>query len=115
MKCNKPSTMIDKSTFSTLEITSSKLSQRLQFCIGLYKYEFYYEIIRQQLTLSFHGYYLQAFLTGVGLVTNYKHLSEAERGQIELMWKQGFKQAEIARTLKRSKSTISREIIRKGV
>lgn len=63
------------------------------------------------MTLRFHVYYPQVFLTGVGLVTNYKHLSEAERGQIELMWKQVFKQAETSRTLNRSKSTISREII----
>lgn len=43
---------------------------------------------------------------------SFKHLSEFERGKIELMWKQGHKQAEIARELNRSRSTISREIIR---
>ncbi|BDC77734.1 IS30 family transposase [Enterococcus faecalis] len=43
---------------------------------------------------------------------SYKHLSEFERGQIEILWKQGKSQAEIARELNRSRSTISREMIR---
>lgn len=42
----------------------------------------------------------------------FKHLSEAERGKIEVLWSQGKTQAEIARTLNRSRSTISREILR---
>ena len=42
----------------------------------------------------------------------FKHLSEAERGKIELLWRQGKTQADIARELERSRSTISREILR---
>lgn len=43
---------------------------------------------------------------------SFKHLSDFEHVKIELMCKQGHKQAEIARELNRSRSTISREIIR---
>lgn len=42
----------------------------------------------------------------------YKHLSEVERGKIEVLWSQGKTQAAIARILHRSRSTISREILR---
>jgi IS30 family transposase len=42
---------------------------------------------------------------------SFKHISDFEHGKIELTWKQGHKQAEITREL-RSRSTISREIIR---
>lgn len=42
----------------------------------------------------------------------FKHLSEVERGEIEILWKQGHTQAFIAHTLHRARSTISREIIR---
>lgn len=42
----------------------------------------------------------------------YKHLSEVERGKIEILWKQGKTQADIARELHRNRSTISREILR---
>lgn len=45
MKCNKPLTNIFKPIFRTLETTSSKLSQHIQFCISLYKYDSYYGII----------------------------------------------------------------------
>ncbi|MFD1485676.1 helix-turn-helix domain-containing protein [Lacticaseibacillus baoqingensis] len=44
-------------------------------------------------------------------MTAYKHLSEAERGQIEILWHQGKTQAEIARILHRIRSTISREML----
>jgi IS30 family transposase len=42
----------------------------------------------------------------------FNHLSEAERGKIELLWEQGKTQADIARALHRNRSTISREILR---
>ncbi|WP_125703325.1 IS30 family transposase [Lacticaseibacillus daqingensis] len=42
----------------------------------------------------------------------FKHLSEAERGKIELLWNDGKTQADIARILHRNRSTISREILR---
>ncbi|WP_425268257.1 helix-turn-helix domain-containing protein [Enterococcus faecalis] len=43
---------------------------------------------------------------------SFKYLSEFERSKIELLWKKDHKQAEIVRELNRSRSTISREIIR---
>ncbi|ELS0478098.1 helix-turn-helix domain-containing protein [Enterococcus faecalis] len=39
---------------------------------------------------------------------SFKYLSEFERGKIELMWKQGHKQAKIAHELNCSRSTNSR-------
>lgn len=46
---------------------------------------------------------------------SYRHLSEAERGQIEAYLAEGLKPAEIARRLGRNRSTISREIKRGSV
>ena len=46
---------------------------------------------------------------------SYRHLSEAERGQIETYLAEGLKPAEIARCLRRNRSTISREIKRSSV
>ena len=43
---------------------------------------------------------------------SYKHLSEAERGEIEAYLSVGLKPAEIARRLGRNRSTITREINR---
>jgi transposase, IS30 family len=43
---------------------------------------------------------------------NYKHLTIEERYTIEMMSKEGYLKSEIARCLNRSRSTISREIIR---
>ncbi len=42
---------------------------------------------------------------------SYKHLSEAERGEIEAYLSVGLKPAEIARRLGRNRSTITRELI----
>ncbi|MBZ2154645.1 helix-turn-helix domain-containing protein, partial [Streptococcus australis] len=46
---------------------------------------------------------------------SYKHLSEAERGKIEVYLCLGIKPAEIARRLGRNRSTITREINRGSV
>ena len=46
---------------------------------------------------------------------SYKHLSEAERGEIEAYLSVGLKPAEIARGLGRNRSTISREINRGSI
>ena len=46
---------------------------------------------------------------------SYKHLSEAERGEIEAYLSVGLKPAEIARRLGRNRSTITREINRGSV
>ena len=46
---------------------------------------------------------------------SYKHLSEAERGEIEAYLSVGLKPAEIARGLGRNRSTISREINRSSI
>ena len=43
----------------------------------------------------------------------YKHLSETERYQIFCLMREGLSCTEIAKNLARSKSTISREIVRK--
>lgn len=50
-------------------------------------------------------------------ITNqsYKHLSEAERGEIEAYLSVGLKPAEIARRLRRNRSTITREINRGSI
>lgn len=42
---------------------------------------------------------------------SYKHLSEAERGEIEAYLSVGLKPAEITRRLGRNRSTITRELI----
>ena len=47
-------------------------------------------------------------------LVNYTHLSQGERYQIDALRKVGHSIVEIARTLQRSKSTISREIARNG-
>ena len=46
---------------------------------------------------------------------SYKHLSEAERGEIEAYLSVGLKPAEIARRLGRNRSTITREINRGSI
>ena len=46
------------------------------------------------------------------LPMNYKHLSQTERYQIYALMKAGQDQTQIARLLDRSKSTISRELVR---
>ena len=46
---------------------------------------------------------------------SYKHLSEAERGEIEAYLSVGLKPAEIARRLGRNRSNITREINRGSV
>ena len=46
------------------------------------------------------------------LPMNYKHLSQTERYQIYALMKAGHDQTQIARLLDRSKSTISRELVR---
>jgi IS30 family transposase len=43
---------------------------------------------------------------------DYKHLTEEERYQIDDMKRENFSQAEIARVLNRSPSTLSRELHR---
>ena len=46
---------------------------------------------------------------------SYKHLSEAERGEIEAYLSVGLKPAEIARRLGRNRSTITREMNRGSI
>ena len=46
---------------------------------------------------------------------SYKHLSEAERGEIEAYLSVGLKPAEIARRLGRNRSTITREMKRGSI
>ena len=46
---------------------------------------------------------------------SYKHLSEAERGEIEAYLSAGLKPAEIARRLGRNRSTITREMNRGSI
>jgi IS30 family transposase len=56
---------------------------------------------------------IKGFLTWQSkLLMTYKHLSQAERYQIQALMKAGHEQSQIAKVLDRHKSTISRELSR---